>query len=90
MSVTMNNKKQGTEMLRDIFHRWEELLAGMSEMQITNPQLPSALSTKDEILPPRCGQTSIWIASFSMVTGWVIARRAPRTVMRPTDRLTPS
>jgi hypothetical protein len=49
MSATMNNKKQGLEMLREIFRRWEELLAGMSEAQITNPQHPSALSIKDEV-----------------------------------------
>jgi hypothetical protein len=49
MDVTMNNKKQSIEMLRDIFRRWEKLLAGMSEEQITNPQLPSGLSIKDEV-----------------------------------------
>jgi hypothetical protein len=49
MASTMNNKKQSLEMLRDIFRRWEELLAGMSEEQITDPQQSSALSIKDEI-----------------------------------------
>jgi hypothetical protein len=45
----MNNKKQSLEMLGDIFHRWERLLAGMSEGQITSPQQPAALSIKDEV-----------------------------------------
>lgn len=49
MAATMNNKKQGLAMLRDILRRWEELLAGMSEKQITDPQQPSALSIKDEV-----------------------------------------
>jgi hypothetical protein len=45
----MNNKKQSLELLGDIFHRWEALLASMSAEQITKPQRPSALSIKDEI-----------------------------------------
>lgn len=49
MAATMNNKKQSLELLGDLFRRWEELLAGMSEEQITNPQLLSALSIKDEV-----------------------------------------
>ena len=49
LATTMNNKKQSLELLGDIFHRWERLLAGMSEEQITGPQQPSALSIKDEI-----------------------------------------
>ncbi|MEP6775428.1 MAG: ClbS/DfsB family four-helix bundle protein [Chloroflexota bacterium] len=49
MATTIDNKKQGLELLGDIFHRWEALLVSMSEGQITNPQLPSALSIKDEV-----------------------------------------
>jgi hypothetical protein len=49
LATTMNNKKQSLELLGDIFHRWERLLAGMSEEQITGPQHPSALSIKDEV-----------------------------------------
>src|SRR6478672_8782142 len=49
MTSTMNNKKQSLEMLRDVFRRWDELLAGMSQEQITNQQHPSDLSIKDEV-----------------------------------------
>src|SRR5215216_1087134 len=45
----MNDKKQIIQMLRKEFNRWEELLAGMSEEQITDPNLPSNLSIKDVI-----------------------------------------
>lgn len=45
----MNDKTQMITMLRDEFNRWEELLAGLSEEQITAPQLPSDLSIKDGI-----------------------------------------
>jgi hypothetical protein len=45
----MNNKKQSLELLGDIFHRWETLLASMSEEQITDQQQPTALSIKDEV-----------------------------------------
>jgi hypothetical protein len=43
----MNDKKQILKMLKEEFNRWEELLASMSEAQITNPQLPSNRSIKD-------------------------------------------
>lgn len=45
----MNDKQQILTMLRSEFNRWEELLAGMSEAQITAPQLPSNQSIKDVI-----------------------------------------
>ena len=35
--------------LSEEFNRWEELLTGISEAQITAPQLPSNWSTKDDI-----------------------------------------
>lgn len=43
----MNDKRQLMTALRDEFNRWEELLAGMSEAQITAPHLPTSLSIKD-------------------------------------------
>jgi len=52
----MNNKKQMITMLKEEFDRWEELLAGMSEEQITAPQLPSDLSIKDVIAHLRAWQ----------------------------------
>jgi len=45
----MNDKTQIITMLREEFNRWEELLASMSEEQITVPHLPSNLSIKDVI-----------------------------------------
>jgi len=45
----MNSKKQIITMLEEEFSRWEELLASMSEEQITTPQPPSSMSIKDEI-----------------------------------------
>lgn len=36
-------------MLKEDFKRWEELLAGMSQEQITAPHLSSDLSVKDEL-----------------------------------------
>jgi hypothetical protein len=45
----MNDKKQIITMLKEEFTRWEELLAGMSEEQITAPHLPSHWSIKDVI-----------------------------------------
>ena len=35
--------------LSEEFNRWEELLVGMSEAQITTPHLPANWSTKDDI-----------------------------------------
>jgi hypothetical protein len=42
--------------LREEFNRWEELLASMSEAQITTPQLPSHWSIKDDIAHLRAWQ----------------------------------
>jgi hypothetical protein len=52
----MNDKKQILTMLKEEFNRWEELLAGLSEAQITAPQLPSNLSIKDVIAHLRVWQ----------------------------------
>jgi hypothetical protein len=46
---TMHSKKQILLMLRKEFARWEELLATMSEKEITDPFLPSIWSIKDVI-----------------------------------------
>ena len=45
----MNDKTQMLAALRQEFDRWEALLAGLSEAQITAPDLPSGLSIKDVI-----------------------------------------
>jgi hypothetical protein len=45
----MNMKEHILAALREQFNRWEELLASMSEAQLTTPHLPSHWSTKDEI-----------------------------------------
>ena len=45
----MNMKDHILTALREQFHRWEELLAGMSDEQITAPRLPSHWSIKDVI-----------------------------------------
>lgn len=42
--------------LRDEFDCWQELLAGMSEEQITAPRLPSGLSIKDVVAHLRAWQ----------------------------------
>ncbi len=52
----MNDKKQILTMLKEEFNRWEELLAGLSEAQITDPQLPANLSIKDVIAHLRAWQ----------------------------------
>jgi hypothetical protein len=44
---TPKDKEQIHRMLSDIFNRWEEQLAGMSEEQITDPGLPGNWSVKD-------------------------------------------
>jgi hypothetical protein len=43
----MHSKQQILKMLRKEFARWEELLATMSEKEITDPFLPSVWSIKD-------------------------------------------
>jgi hypothetical protein len=45
----MNDKQQILTALREEFNRWEDLLAGLSEAQITAPHLPANLSIKDVI-----------------------------------------
>jgi hypothetical protein len=45
----MSDKTQTITMLREEFNRWEELLAGMSEEQITGSKLHSNRSIKDEV-----------------------------------------
>jgi hypothetical protein len=45
----MSNKQQILTTLRKEFNRWEELLASMSEEQITAPQLAANWSIKDII-----------------------------------------
>jgi len=52
----MNDKKQILTMLKEEFNRWEELLASLSEEQITAPPLPSNLSIKDVIAHLRAWQ----------------------------------
>lgn len=42
----IKDKAQILDMLREELGRWEELLAGLREDFITNPQLPSGLSIK--------------------------------------------
>lgn len=43
----MNDKPQIISMLREEYNRWEVLLAGLSEEQITAPNLVSLLPIKD-------------------------------------------
>ena len=45
----MNDKTQIITMLEEIFNRWEALLAGLSETQLTTPLPPSTWSVKDVI-----------------------------------------
>jgi hypothetical protein len=45
----MNDKKQMIAMLQEEFKRWEALLAGLSEEQISVPDLPAHLSIKDVV-----------------------------------------
>ena len=52
----MNDKQQILTTLREEFNRWEALLAGLSEEQITAPQLASNLSIKDVIAHLRAWQ----------------------------------
>jgi hypothetical protein len=52
----MSDKQQLVTTLRDEFNRWEALLAGLSEEQITAPQLPDNWSIKDVIAHLRSWQ----------------------------------
>lgn len=45
----MNMKQHILAALREEFDRWEELLAGLSEEQVTAPLLPSTWSIKDVV-----------------------------------------
>ena len=47
--VKMQNKKQILNQLRQEFVRWETLLAGLDERQITLRQLPADLSIQDVV-----------------------------------------
>src|SRR5437588_13019178 len=47
--MIMNDKQHILTTLREEFNRWEELLAGLSEAQITAAQLPGNWSIKDVI-----------------------------------------
>ena len=52
----MNDKQQILTTLREEFNHWEELLASLSEEQITAPHLPSNLSIKDVMAHLRAWQ----------------------------------
>ena len=52
----MNDKQHILTTLREEFNRWEELLAGLSEAQITAAQLPGNWSIKDVIAHLRAWQ----------------------------------
>jgi hypothetical protein len=52
----MNDKQEMLTRLREEFNRWEELLANLSEEQITAPQLPENWSIKDVIAHLRAWQ----------------------------------
>jgi hypothetical protein len=43
----MDEKQQMLARLREEFDRWEEVVAGLSEEQITTPHLPANLAIKD-------------------------------------------
>ncbi len=52
----MNDKQHILAMLREEFNRWDELLSGMTEEQITAPRLPANLSIKDVVAHLRAWQ----------------------------------
>jgi hypothetical protein len=52
----MNDKKQILMMLKEEFHRWEELLASLSEEEIIAPHLSSNFSIKDVMAHLRAWQ----------------------------------
>ncbi len=52
----MNDKQQQVKALRDIYDRWQTLLASLSEKQITAPQLPDNWSVKDVVAHLRAWQ----------------------------------
>jgi len=52
----MNNKTQIITMLKEEFNRWEELLASLTEAQLTAPHLPGNWSIKDVVAHLRAWQ----------------------------------
>jgi hypothetical protein len=52
----MNDKQQILTMLREEYDRWDDMLASLSEAQLTNPQLPENWSIKDVIAHLRAWQ----------------------------------
>lgn len=52
----MDDKAQILVAIREVFRRWEELLAGLSEVQLTTPLHPSHLSIKDVMAHLRAWQ----------------------------------
>jgi hypothetical protein len=54
--MTMKDREQILSMLKEEFNQWEVLLAGLSEEQITTPNLPANLSIKDVIAHLRAWQ----------------------------------
>jgi hypothetical protein len=52
----MTDKPRILALLREEFNLWEELLASLSEKQITEPRLPANLSIKDVIAHLRAWQ----------------------------------
>src|SRR4051812_25141073 len=54
--MIVNDKSEILTTLREELNRWEALLAGLSEEQITVPQLPDQWSIKDVIAHLRAWQ----------------------------------
>jgi hypothetical protein len=52
----MESKRRRLDLLREEFTRWEELLGGLSEEQITIREGPSSRSIKDDIAHVRAWQ----------------------------------
>jgi len=49
LEENMNDKQQVLGKLNEVFRDWEEFLAGLTEEQITNPNLPANWSIKDVV-----------------------------------------
>jgi hypothetical protein len=54
--INVKDKQQILAALREEFRGWQEVLAGMSEEEITTPHLPAGLSVKDVIAHLRAWQ----------------------------------
>jgi hypothetical protein len=54
--INVKDKQQILTALREEFRGWQEVLAGMSEEEITTPHLPAGLSVKDVIAHLRAWQ----------------------------------